>query len=93
MVASGAAVEAEVEIDAPGNSRQDKPGAANDQCVRPYESFTTTVAADRQLWLHGMKLTAVFFHDSACVPPVIDRFGKRALMSRCLLRIYPEVMS
>jgi hypothetical protein len=34
-----------------------------------------------------------FFHGRARVLPVIDRFGKGALMSRCLLRIYPEVMS
>jgi hypothetical protein len=61
MVASGAAVEAEVEIDAPGYSRQDEHGTANDQCAGPYESFMPPVAADRQLWLRVMKLTAVFF--------------------------------
>jgi hypothetical protein len=61
MVASGAAVEAEVEIDAPGYSRQDERDAANDQCARTSESFRTPVAADRQLWLYVMKLTAVFF--------------------------------
>jgi hypothetical protein len=61
MTVSRAVVEAEVEIDAPGYSRQDGHGAANDQCGWPYESFTTPVAADRQLWLRVMKLTAVLF--------------------------------
>jgi hypothetical protein len=61
MTVSRAVVEAEVEIDAPGYSRQDEHGAANDQCGRPHESFMTPVAADRQLWLRVMKLTAVLF--------------------------------
>jgi hypothetical protein len=61
MAASRAAVEAEVEIDAPGYSRQDKPGPANDQCAWPYESFMTGATGDRQLWLGVMKLTAVCF--------------------------------
>jgi hypothetical protein len=61
MTVSRAVVEAEVEIDSPGYSRQDEHGAPNDQCGWPYESFMKPVAADRQLWLRIMKLTAVLF--------------------------------